>query len=159
MIALFRKEINSFFSSLTGYIVIILFLLVNSFTFWIWTDDNILATGYANMDSFFQNAPYIFLLLIPAVTMRSFAEEKSTGTIESLVTKPISETKIILAKYFASLVLVAFAIIPTFIYYISLYYIGQRIYFNWAICFFNNRKSNCCYFIVNSPMHCNDCSI
>lgn len=127
MLALFRKEINSFFSSITGYVVIILFLLVNSITFWVWTDDNILATGYANMDAFFQNAPYIFLLLIPAVTMRSFAEEKSTGTIESLVTKPISETKIILAKYFAAVVLVIFSILPTFTYYISLYYMGNPV--------------------------------
>jgi ABC-2 type transport system permease protein len=127
VIALFRKEINHFFSSLTGYIVILLFLLVNAVTFWMWSDDNILATGYANMDTFFQNAPYIFLLLIPAITMRTFAEEKSTGTIESLVTKPISETRIILAKYFAAVVLVIFAILPTFTYYISLYYMGNPV--------------------------------
>lgn len=127
MIALFRKEINSFFSSITGYVVIILFLLVNSITCWVWADDNILATGYASMDVFFQNAPYIFLLLIPAVTMRSFAEEKSTGTLESLVTKPISEVKIILAKYLSAVVLVIFAILPTFIYYFSLYYMGNPV--------------------------------
>ena len=79
------------------------------------------------MDLFFDRAPYIFLLLIPAVTMRSFAEEKSIGTIESLMTKPISETKIILAKYFASIVLVIFAILPTFTYYITLYYVGNPV--------------------------------
>ncbi len=127
MIALFRKEINSFFSSIIGYIVIILFLLVNAIFFWLVADDNILYYGYANMDLFFDRAPYIFLLLIPAVTMRSFAEEKSIGTIESLITKPISETKIILAKYFASVVLVIFAILPTFTYYISLYYVGNPV--------------------------------
>lgn len=126
MIALFRKEINSFFSSLTGYIVIVLFLLVNSIFFWA-VGNNVLYNGYANMSIFFENAPYIFLLLVPAVTMRSFAEEKSTGTIESLVTKPISETKIILAKYFAAIVLVIFAILPTLIYYISLYYLGNPV--------------------------------
>lgn len=125
MIALFRKEINSFFSSLTGYIVIILFLLVNSIFFWVVPDSNILAYGYADMNIFFENAPYIFLLLIPAVTMRSFAEEKSLGTIESLITKPISEIKIIFAKYLASTILVAIAILPTFTYYFTLYYVGN----------------------------------
>ena len=128
MIALFKKEINNFFSSVIGYVVIILFLLVNAiFFFGIFGQNNILELGYANMDSFFQNAPYIFLLLIPAITMRSFAEEKSIGTIESLITKPISETKIILAKYFAAIILVIFAILPTFTYYFSLYYMGNPV--------------------------------
>lgn len=125
MLALFRKEINSFFSSITGYVVIMIFLLVNAFFFWVVPDNNIIAYGYADMNIFFENAPYIFLLLIPAVTMRSFAEEKSIGTIESLITKPISETNIIMAKYMASLVLVGFAILPTFTYYFSLYSVGN----------------------------------
>jgi len=127
VIALFRKEINSFFSSIIGYIVIILFLLVNAIFFWLKSDDNILYYGYANMDLFFDRAPYIFLLLIPAITMRLFAEEKSIGTIESLMTKPISETKIILAKYLAAVVLVLIAILPTLTYYISLYYVGNPV--------------------------------
>ena len=126
MIALFRKEINTFFSSLTGYIVIITFLLINAIFFWI-LPGNVLERGYADMSILFENAPYIFLLLIPAVTMRSFAEEKNVGTLESLITKPISETRIILAKYFASVVLVAFAILPTFVFYFSLYYMGNPV--------------------------------
>jgi len=128
VIALFRKEINNFFSSIIGYVVIILFLLVNAiFFFGVFGQDNILDQGYANMNSFFKNAPYIFLLLIPAITMRSFAEEKSIGTIESLITKPISETRIILAKYFAAIVLVIFSILPTFTYYFSLYFMGNPV--------------------------------
>ena len=127
MIALFKKEINSFFSSITGYVVIILFLLANSILLWGGFDDSLLNMGYANMDVFFQNAPYLFLLLIPAITMKSFAEEKSTGTLESLVTKPISEARIILAKYLASLTLVLFALIPTIIYYITIYNIGNPV--------------------------------
>ncbi len=126
MIALFRKEINSFFSSLTGYIVIIIFLVVNSIFFWM-VPGNVLDNGYADMRIFFENAPYIFLVLVPAVTMRSFAEEKSIGTLESLITKPISETRIILAKYFASLVLVFFAILPTITYLITIYFIGNPV--------------------------------
>lgn len=102
-----------------------IFLLVNAFFFWVVPDNNIIAYGYADMNIFFENAPYIFLLLIPAVTMRSFAEEKSIGTIESLITKPISESKIILAKYLASVVLVMFAILPTVTYYFSLYSVGN----------------------------------
>lgn len=125
MLSLFRKEINSFFSSITGYVVIMIFLLVNAFFFWVVPDNNIISYGYADMNIFFENAPYIFLLLIPAVTMRSFAEEKSIGTIESLITKPISETNIIMAKYLASVVLVIFAILPTFTYYFSLYSVGN----------------------------------
>jgi ABC-2 type transport system permease protein len=124
VLALFKKEINSFFSSLTGYIVIITFLLVNSIFFWIWPG-SVLDKGYAEMLILFENAPYVFLLLIPAVTMRSFAEEKNSGNIESLITKPISEIRIIMAKYLASLVLVAIAILPTFTYYISLYFTGN----------------------------------
>jgi len=127
VVALFKNEINSFFSSLTGYIVIIIFLLVNAAFYWIFPGSNFLDGGYADMSIFFQRAPYIFLLLIPAVTMRSFAEEKSIGTIESLITKPISEFRIILAKYMASMVLVTFAILPTFTYYISLYYVGNPV--------------------------------
>src|SRR5690606_27106527 len=121
MYALLRKEVNTFFSSLIGYIVIVVFLLVNSIFLWTFPGNNLLDYGYADLSLYFENAPYIFLLLIPAITMRSFAEEISNGTIESLLTKPISEFKIILAKYLGSLILVAISILPTITYYISLY--------------------------------------
>lgn len=125
MWALFKKEINSFFSSLIGYIVIILFLAVNAIFLWLVPNSNLLDYGYADLRLFFENAPYIFLLLIPAVTMRSFAEEKNLGTLESIMTKPISESRVIFAKYMASLVLVIFAVLPTITYYITLYVLGN----------------------------------
>jgi ABC-2 type transport system permease protein len=125
VVALLKKELNLFFSSVTGYLVVILFLLVNSVFLWFLPDDNLLDFGYADLSRFFENAPYVFLLLIPAITMRSFAEEKSLGTLESLITKPVSETSIILAKYLAALILVIFAIFPTLIYYITLYWLGN----------------------------------
>lgn len=127
MWALFKKEINSFFSSLIGYIVISVFLVVNAIFLWLVPDSNLLDYGYADLRLFFENAPYIFLLLIPAITMRSFAEEKNLGTLESIITKPVSEVKIILAKYLAALVLVVFAILPTITYYITLYKLGNPV--------------------------------
>lgn len=127
MKALFRKELNSFFSSLVGYVVVIIFLLVNSIFLWMIPENNLLDYGYADLSLFFENAPYIFLLLIPAITMRSFAEEKSTGNIEPLMIRPITEVKIIFAKYFAALVLVVFALIPTILYYISLYNLATPV--------------------------------
>lgn len=127
MKSLYLKEINNFFSSLTGYIVIAIFLIVNAIFLWLIPSSNVLDYGYADLKIFFENAPYIFLLLIPAITMRSFAEEKSTGTLESIITKPISETKIILAKYFAAITLVIIALIPTIIYYITLYRMGDPV--------------------------------
>ncbi len=127
MKALFRKELNNFFSSLVGYVVVIIFLLVNSIFLWMIPENNLLDYGYADLSLFFENAPYIFLLLIPAITMRSFAEEKSTGNIEPLLIRPITETRIIFAKYLAALVLVIFALLPTILYYISLYNLATPV--------------------------------
>ena len=115
MFAIFKKEVQQFFSSLIGYIAIIVFLLVLGLFMWIFPDTNILDFGYATLDSFFSIAPYIFIFLIPAITMRSFAEEINTGTIELLFTRPVTELQIILGKYFAALLLVFIAILPTFI--------------------------------------------
>ncbi len=117
MLAIFLKELQQFFSSLIGYIAIIVFLLVLGLFMWIFPDTSILDFGYATLDSFFSIAPYIFIFLIPAITMRSFAEEINTGTIELLSTRPVTELEIILGKYFASLLLVFIAIVPTFIYF------------------------------------------
>lgn len=102
--------------SLLGYIVIGVFLLANGIVLWMIPDSNVLDFGYATIDPLFVNAPYVFLLLVPAITMRTFAEEKKAGTIETLFTKPISDIKIILAKYFASLVLVILSLLPTLLY-------------------------------------------
>ena len=125
MFAIFRKEIQQFFSSLIGYIAIIVFLLVLGLFMWIFPDTSILEFGYATLDSFFSIAPYIFVFLIPAITMRSFAEEINTGTIELLSTRPVTELQIILGKYFAALLLVFIAILPTFIYFYTLYVLAS----------------------------------
>lgn len=120
MLAIFRKELNVFFSSLIGYIAITIFLVANGLFAWVFPETNILDDGYATLDSFFSFAPWIFMFLIPAITMRSFAEEKNSGTIEFITTKPISDTQIILGKYFAALVLVIFSVLPTILYYFTI---------------------------------------
>lgn len=119
MYAIFRKEIHVFFSSLIGYIAITLFLVACGLIVWIFPDTNIFDGGYAVLDVFFIWAPWIFLFLIPAITMRSFAEEKSTGTIELLATRPVTDVQIILGKYFAACILVLFSILPTILYYFT----------------------------------------
>lgn len=114
-----KKELRQFFSSLTGYIAIIVFLLVNGLVLFVF-DDNVFDFGYATLNRFFQLAPWILLLLIPAITMRSFAEEFKTGTYEILQTRPLSRWQIIGGKYFGSLVVVFIALLPTIIYIISI---------------------------------------
>src|ERR1700740_1056301 len=107
MLALLKKEISVFLSSLIGYIVIGVFLIAIGLTMWVLPmDSNILNGGYAGIDPLFIQAPWVFLFLIPAITMRSFAEEKRSGTIELLLTRPISNMQIVLAKFFASVILV-----------------------------------------------------
>jgi ABC-2 type transport system permease protein len=125
MLALFKKEISSFLSSLTGYLVIAVFLLVNGLFLWVFsTEFNILDFGYANLDGLFVLAPFVFLFLVPAITMRSFADEQKSGTIEMLLTKPITDIQIIVAKYLSSLSLVIFSLLPTIIYYFTVYQLG-----------------------------------
>ena len=126
MFTLFKREIRNFLNSLIGYIVITVFLLINSLFLWVIPMDyNILENGYANIDGLFLLGPFVFLFLIPAITMRSFAEERRSGTIEMLMTKPLTDLQVILAKYFAGVVLVIFSLIPTLIYYITVYYLGS----------------------------------
>ena len=125
MYALFKKEISNFLSSLIGIMVIVVFLLITGLFLWVFQSDfNLLSYGYANLDGLFILAPWVFLFLVPAVTMRSFAEETRTGTIEMLLTKPLSDWQIILAKFLASVVLVLLALIPTAVYYFSVYRLG-----------------------------------
>lgn len=125
MFTLLRKEINSFLSSLIGYAVIVVFLLINGLFLWVFPlEFNILDFGFASIDNLFMLAPWVFLFLIPAITMRSFAEEQKNGTIEVLFTKPISDKEIILAKFFAGLILVFFSILPTFLYYYTVNQLG-----------------------------------
>lgn len=118
--------------SLLGYIVIGVFLLANGIVLWMIPESNVLDFGYATIDPLFVNAPYVFLLLIPAITMRTFAEEKKAGTIETLFTKPLSDIQIILAKYLASLVLVILSLLPTLLY---VYTVGTLANPRWDIDF------------------------
>jgi ABC-2 type transport system permease protein len=111
MISLLKKEISIFFSSLIGYLIIGIFLVINSVLLWSdFSDVNVLSYGYADMDVFFSTAPLFFLLFIPALSMRVFSEEYTSGTIEILISKPISSLQIILAKFLAVMVLVLFTI-------------------------------------------------
>ena len=126
MLAIFRKEISGFFNSLTGYIVIIVFLLINSLFLWVLPGElNILDSGYAGLDTIFFISPWVFLFLVPAITMRMIAEEKYLGTIELLYSRPITERAIIYGKYLASVSLVLLSLIPGIIYYLSVYYLGE----------------------------------
>lgn len=122
MIAIFKREIHSFFASPIGYFVIAVFLLLNGMFLWLFKSDfNILDNGFADLSSFFLLAPWIFIFLIPAITMRSFSEEQKQGTLEVLLTKPISHLQIVLGKFFAALTLIIFALIPTLLYVLALY--------------------------------------
>jgi ABC-2 type transport system permease protein len=126
MYALFKKEVRSFLNSLIGYISIGVFLILTSLFIWFFPGlENIFDTNQASLIALFYDAPIIFLLLIPAITMRAFAEEKRQGTIEFLFTKPLTEMDIILAKFFAGLFLVVFSLVPTLIYWISIYYLSS----------------------------------
>jgi ABC-2 type transport system permease protein len=124
MFAVFKKEIRGFLSSLIAYIVMIVFLLVTGLFLWVIPNTNIFDMGYANLDTLFNMAPFVFIFLISAITMRSFSEEKKTGTIEILTTKPISDLQIILGKYLAGVSLVLFSLLPTILYVYSVYQLG-----------------------------------
>lgn len=124
MISIFKKEVNLFLSSLIGYIAIGVFLIATGLFLWVFPDYSVINYGFSDLGSFFRMAPYVFLFLIPAITMRTFAEETQTGTMELLATRPISDWEIILGKYFASVFLVLLSILPTLIYYYSVYQLG-----------------------------------
>ena len=114
-----KKELRQFFSSLTGYIAIVVFLLVNGLMLFVF-DNNIFDFGYATLDSFFRLAPWILLLLVPAITMRSFADEFKAGTYEILQTRPLSRVQVVTGKYFGNLVVVLIAVLPTLVYIFSI---------------------------------------
>lgn len=130
MRALYFKEIRSFLSSVIGYVFILIFLIASGLFLWIISGEigtNLLEGSEADLIPFFNLAPIIFLILIPAITMRSIAEERRTGTIELLFTRPISDLKILLAKYFAGVTLLIVSLLPTVVYYISMYYLGNPV--------------------------------
>lgn len=116
MWAICNKELRQFFSSLTGYVTIIVFLLLNGLFLFVFPDTNLFDYGYATLDTFFQTAPWIFLFLVPAITMRSFADEYRNGTFETLRTSPISLGQLVIGKFVASIIIVLAALFPTIIY-------------------------------------------
>ena len=120
MRVLILKEVRGFLGSLIGQVVVVVFLLLTGLYLWVFPN-NILDTGYADLAPLFFIAPWVFLFLVPAVTMRSFSEEKRTGTIEMLLTKPLTEAQVVLAKYLAAVILVVFALLPTLVYWYSLH--------------------------------------
>jgi len=128
MLAILRKEINSFFASPIGYLVIAIFLLLNSLFLWLFKGEyNILDYGFADVSAFFLLAPWILIFLIPAVTMRSFSDEKKQGTLELLLTKPISHIKLVLGKYFGTFILILIALLPTLLYVYTVYQLGNPV--------------------------------
>ena len=121
-----KKELKQFFSNLTGYIAIILFLLVNGLFLFVLRDSNIFDFGYASLDKFFELAPWVLLFLVPAITMRTLSDEFKGGTFEILQTKPLSKWQIVLGKYISVLIILLFVIVPTFIYVITIHSLSAQ---------------------------------
>ena len=128
MFPILKKEFNSFFASPIAYLVIGVFLLINGLFLWVFKDDlNILNAGFADLNSFFLVSPWILLFLIPAITMKSFADELNSGTIETLKTKPITDWQIVLGKFSASLLLIVVALVPTLTYAYTILQLGNPV--------------------------------
>ncbi|TLV01561.1 gliding motility-associated ABC transporter permease subunit GldF [Dyadobacter luticola] len=125
MLAVFNKEIGSFFNSLIAYIVMAVFLIAIGLIVWVFPESNVLDYGYADLGSFFSLAPYVLIFLIPAITMRSLAEESRTGTLELLLTKPLRNADLVIGKFLANWALVLLTLLPTVIYYFSIYQLGN----------------------------------
>jgi ABC-2 type transport system permease protein len=119
MWSIYKKDLSQFFSSLTGYVAISVFLLVMGLNVFVF-EGNVIDSGYATLDVFFSLAPWILVLMVPAITMRSFSEELQTGTYEMLATKPLSETQILLGKFFATCTLLLVTLLPTLIYFLAI---------------------------------------
>lgn len=128
MFTLYKRELSSFFSSLMGYLTIVVFLILTWLMLWVFrTSFNVLDYKYAGLDGLFALGPFLYLFLIPAITMRSFAEERRTGTMELLLTKPLSEFTIVVAKFLAGITLVLISLLPTVVYYWAVYTLGDPV--------------------------------
>lgn len=171
MYAVFKRELFSFLNSLMAYITIGIFLLACALLLWYFPDTSILDYGYAELNGFFSLVPFLFMFLIPAITMRSFAEERKEGTYVLLATRPLSDLQIILAKYLACIVLLLFALLPTLVYYYSIYQLGFpkgnvdfwsrnrflfRAVFTWK-CFYSNWYFHFIYYKKSSNCICYCC--
>ena len=127
MLSILHKEVVAFFSSLIGYIAVAVFLLFMGLMLFVFPDYSILSGEYATLDTFFSMAPYIFLFFIPALTMRMFSEEYQSGTLEWLATKPLTDWNVILGKWISCVILILFALLPTLLYYFTVYRLGSPI--------------------------------
>jgi ABC-2 type transport system permease protein len=127
MWSVYKKEFAVLLNSLIAYLAIAVFLLFIGIFMWVLPSSSVLDYGYADLETLFSFGPIAFLLLIPAITMRAFAEEKKEGTIELLLTKPITDTAIIIGKYIATCTVVALSLLPTSLYYFSVYQLGDPI--------------------------------
>jgi ABC-2 type transport system permease protein len=127
MIHVFKKEFNGFLHSLIAYLVIGVFLTAMGLLIWVFPETSVLDYGYSDLDTLFSMAPYVFIFLIPAITMKSFAEERKLGTLELLLTKPLTDWDIVLGKFLAAFALVVVALVPTLIYYFSIVELGNPV--------------------------------
>ncbi len=128
MFALLKRETRAFFSSLTGYLILSIFLIATGLFIWVFPGaGNPLSNGYANLNILFEIAPWIYLFLIPAITMRLFAEEKKQGTMELVFTRPISDRAIVIAKYLSALIIIGITLLCCLVYYISIYQLGNPV--------------------------------
>jgi len=127
MFRIYNKEINNFLNSITGYLVVGLFLTGIGLLTWVFPSTSVLNYGFADMGTLFSFGPYVYMFLIPAITMKMFAEEKKSGTIELLYTQPLSDYQIIFGKFLGGFTLVVFSVLPTIIYYFSIYRLGNPI--------------------------------
>ncbi|WP_194777230.1 gliding motility-associated ABC transporter permease subunit GldF [Pararhodonellum marinum] len=125
MNSLYLKEINVFFNNLTGYLIISVFLIALGLIVWVFPDSSVLEYGFADLEPLFVYTPFVFTFLVPAVTMRMIAEEKKTGTWELLMTSPLSDLSVLLAKYLAAFTLILLSLLPTLIYYYSVVQLGN----------------------------------
>jgi len=126
MLTIYIREIRGFFSSLTGILVMVVFLLLTSLFMWVFGGQmNVLENGYASLDTLFSLAPWVFLFLVPAISMRMFAEERRSGTLELLFTRPVREMEIVAAKFAAAWSLVILSLVPTLLFYVSVYLLGS----------------------------------
>ncbi|AEL24429.1 gliding motility-associated ABC transporter permease subunit GldF [Cyclobacterium marinum] len=127
MLSLFKKEVNAFFSNLSAYLITAVFLVSLGLIVWVFPGTSVLDYGYADLEPLFSYTPFVFIFLLPAITMRMVAEEKKSGTWELLKTSPLKNYQIVLAKYLAALVLLVFSLIPTLVYYFSIFQLGDTI--------------------------------
>ncbi|MFC3416055.1 gliding motility-associated ABC transporter permease subunit GldF [Algoriphagus hitonicola] len=125
MKSLFLKEINAFFGSLLGYLIVAMFLVAMGLIVWVFPETSVLDYGYADLEPLFTYTPYVFTFLIPALSMRAIAEERKNNTWELLRTSPLSLVQIIIAKYLALLLLIGLAVLPTLLYYFSIMQLGD----------------------------------